>query len=420
MPFAGKYDEPIQDQWGNYLPTPTVLVKNLDQTEATVYTNRYRTTEAANPFTVADGRLVFFADPGDYLVDITYMGTLVLEDFEVQVPTDPEIAVTTAEGVPLFAYGDSWMASDATNSVGTRYIVRLERRLHTTLSNRATNSYHMQDNAQTAFSNHATKKWITPTKGLVVVGSVLADVLENGSDPAGLASFEHAVRAMCVVLSSGTRTEESDASFVYSGTWTTTTSSLASGGSVRTTTQQAAYVDITVGSGDHYLSLLSVADFTDLATIKNGAATIATVGDVAVPASVNNWNYIFTRVTGPGTFRVQKVTNDAKNIWVDARVTLSATPPTILLVKGVYLPAAGYAAEVGGATDTSVDEHNDILDTVAAEFDNVEVVDPLPGWDKTTMIASENLHPKDRGMAHLADAVDMKLATLGWRDGMHL
>lgn len=94
--FAGQYGpEPVFDSAGKLLKNASVSVFNTGTTTlATLYTDRTRSTPAANPTTSdAVGNLTFFAAPGDYSV-VVNEATLTL-----QVPLDPADAVSGSGSV---------------------------------------------------------------------------------------------------------------------------------------------------------------------------------------------------------------------------------------------------------------------------------------------------------------------------------
>lgn len=90
--YAGRYDEPLLKRVGGRLvpaTSATVTVYESDgETEATVYTDRTKSTEADNPVSPdASGNLEFFADPGTYVLSIAEGGTVQATD-TVAVPVD--------------------------------------------------------------------------------------------------------------------------------------------------------------------------------------------------------------------------------------------------------------------------------------------------------------------------------------------
>lgn len=91
--FAGHYLEALQDSQGNALPsTPATVCVSGTSTPITLYTDKTKTTTAANPAVSSNlGNLSFFADPGDY--DLHANGLVI----PITVPVAPD-SVTTDEG----------------------------------------------------------------------------------------------------------------------------------------------------------------------------------------------------------------------------------------------------------------------------------------------------------------------------------
>lgn len=332
------------------------------------------------------------------------------------MPTD------VLEGLRVCAYGDSYLASDVENTPGARYIDRLKSRFGFSLvTNRAVNGYYMSDALEKAWGN-TSSKWVPGTHEVVLVDCTTNDIGGHGDASLGLAGFERALTSFIHVLSLGARTEETSFAFSPVGWTPESGGTLASGGNDRYTQLAAAYVDVTVTSGTHLLSVLAWPAATadgDVVTVKQGATLIHTIDTNEMMNSILDIMPILVPVTGPGTFRIQKANLDTSYLAVDARVTVNPNPPTIVLVKGCYLGAAGYTAGGAGASDATVDAHNALIDTVAAGFSHIVTVDPLPGFDDATMLGSDAVHPNDRGMAHYADAIEAVLVGLDYRQGQN-
>lgn len=90
--------EAFTDARGNLLPSATVRVFEADgTTPAAIFADAAKATPADNPFEVgADGNGDFYADPGTYVLEVTYGGE-VTATLTVAVYPDPSELVSTAD-----------------------------------------------------------------------------------------------------------------------------------------------------------------------------------------------------------------------------------------------------------------------------------------------------------------------------------
>jgi hypothetical protein len=334
---------------------------------------------------------------------------------------------TSFTGVNGYTYGNSWIAY--ANYSAVQYPLRLPAKLGlAAMNNKANAGYRMQDTAVNAFGTTPTLTapataypWTAGTKGVIVVGDLLNNLIEPDNQRNRDTALE-SCRALVALLSASAKVEDSAAAFTFTGTWSTLTSDQLSGGSGRYINpnlndgiESAQYVDIVVPAGVNYLTFWGAegaASGTRGGTfvIRDGATLLAEV-------STDAKAYMTTlRANGgrapvvykvPGTAgRTLRITAKPPAGYsgvfyaiIDTMLTQSATPPLVVLVKPVQTLAATHNKP---ALLTYL---RTVPDTVAAEFPNVVVIDPATGWDPATMLGADLLHPNEAGQEFLANKV---------------
>lgn len=109
--FAGRYGpEPCLTPTGALLKDTAVTVYQSDgTTPATLYTTRTKSATAANPVdTDSRGNLTFYADPGDYVLDIdgsTVSITVPVDTIEVAQDSDLAAYTPTANDAVFVSHG---------------------------------------------------------------------------------------------------------------------------------------------------------------------------------------------------------------------------------------------------------------------------------------------------------------------------
>lgn len=346
------------------------------------------------------------------------LGTTKLD--KTEAATTYAAAVKAFDVSQLFAsisgymYGNSWLA--VANYSATQYPIRLTTKLGlASMGNKATSGYRMQDTASVAVKAGANQ-WTAGTKGVVVVGDLLNNLIE-ADDAVNRATALESCRALVAVLQASSRVEQT--AFTYSTTpyaWVSTTSAqdYASGGSLALVGDtDGAYADITVTAGTSYLLMHG----TDGTTWKSGKITVtqggSTVGEKVLdgtaritPYTTNGLAPVVVKLTGltAGTVRATYTLDGRTGTYcfLDALLPQSSTPPLVVLVKPPQVNASSHTAGKAALLTYL----RTIPDTVAAEFPNVVVVDPhLHGWDPATMLGADLLHPNELGQETLANAV---------------
>jgi hypothetical protein len=234
-------------------------------------------------------------------------------------------------------------------------------------------------------------------------------------------------RALTALLSASGRTEETDVAFTFNGAWSIMSSDQVSGGALKYINpnltdgiESSQYVDIAVPAGTNYLTFWGSNGPGDTRggtfLIRDGASLIGTV-----VTDAKSYNTTLRASGGrapvvwkvPGTTaRTLRVTAKPPTGYsgvfyalVDAMLPQSTTPPLVVLVKPVQVLASTHNKP---ALLTYL---RTVPDTVAAEFSNVIVVDPATGWDPTTMLGADLLHPNELGQEFLANKVVAAIKT---------
>lgn len=292
---------------------------------------------------------------------------------------------TPTSGQTVYAYGDSWTASNFENAPGLRAIERFADDLAVTVQNKAVSGYRCADVAARGIGSTGT--YAPNASPLVLVHCGVND-LQYADTAAKRASIEVSMRALLAVLSAAERIEQD--AFTFGGSWSGTAfaNSVASGGSnaYATTTDGGATATYTIATpGDYYLlthgwtgglgnqggSVLVTQGGTTLATVDVNAKHVATgrlasggYGPLAVPLP--------GVATGPITYTHTSGGRAGSTTTLDGLVRLSSTPPTILLVKPVEVTASAWV------NPTLLAYMRDLCDTLAAEFgSHVVVADPM-------------------------------------------
>lgn len=94
--YAGRYNKPLQDRYGNGYRNAKVAVETLAAAAVTLYADRDKTAyvpasglEANEIKADSRGNLIFYADPGNYQIVVTPVGGSTLAPFPISVLPDP-------------------------------------------------------------------------------------------------------------------------------------------------------------------------------------------------------------------------------------------------------------------------------------------------------------------------------------------
>jgi hypothetical protein len=346
------------------------------------------------------------------------------------------VGIDVFEGLPLFGYGHSFMAGNAgSHSTNAKYIDRINRRHgFGSLSNRGIAA---QEAAQTMVdvigNGFGAAAWAPGTKGVVVLDMAINNIRLYGSDANGIAAFKDSLTAAIRVLRSSVRRAENHASLTYMGVWTVSNDGNLLDSAAKYSGTAGNKVDIAVSGSTEYTILSDrlkqglAAGIIQVA-VDGGAPIEASCGG-GLPASspTLSWHVFGVTVsglsTGAHTITVTKKAGDANNVYVDGWCDLSTTPPLVVVLKDPVLNTwTGIGAPYNNGSDAAQALYATAIDDVVALFPATEVIAATPvGWDKTTMISSDTVHPNDKGMAAIAAGLDAALATItAYRNGLHV
>lgn len=277
--------------------------------------------------------------------------------------------------------------------------------------------------------HHATVgSWLTlyqsdprPASGDIstAVGALAAlffginDLNQIGNTTANMDPFKQALRSVVAYFMCTRIVEDSDASFVYSGSWSSSSStSENSGASFHFTPTNGQTATVTTPT-DTPAGSIAVIGVTARDNGQGGTHTFTLDGVAA--GSMNAFGGATGKGYFPYVFTIPIPSGGAHTIvdTVSAINTLTSVdflgiiPPTnrtmVLIAKQPKLPdySAYGSTPPGPPTDTGVTNLNAIIDAVATEFGAISVDLSTMDHD-TTMFASDKLHPSDKGHEFIA------------------
>jgi hypothetical protein len=335
------------------------------------------------------------------------------------------------EGTDLYYYSHSYgvIASPAQSSSLSMTPYRLAKRFNCTGFVRSNASYWSRDVSAVLFNGNGTvgNKWTAGTCATLIIDSIQNDVrawLLAGRATANITDMKSSIRAMIWYAMCSSITEQTHASFTYTGAgWAVASQTWFSGGSAQQTSGVGDKVDIAVTGTDFVLFTRGTSIVAALATIKVDGVTLTTVdngganlggsgasqtGQTSCPLAIP----ILGLSPGAHTITFER-TSGSGVVNIDCIGTLSTTPPLIVVLKQCYMPDAQYTAWGGAplATNADIDIINGHVDDVIDEFvsyPNVVSVDfNSNGWDRTTMTGVNSInHPNDRGYALITDETE--------------
>jgi hypothetical protein len=312
------------------------------------------------------------------------------------------------DGRTMYDWGNSWLAGSPASSYAQIAADALGCSGHVSF---ATSGYRMQDTSQSMIGPVDGQPWVSRTGGVVLIGDLLNNLIEADTS-ANRAAASEGLRASVATLCAGARVEQSG--FTFSNFLDTANAkTYASGGSIAIASSSTATATIPVAfPGTNYLLLAGLSGTNGerggIFTIKQGGVTLATKDTDARTVygkNARDYNNVAVRLPdlAAGTLDVTYSTSGRPSPTygvIDALLPQMQTPPLIIVVKPIQ---------------TTINTHDKpallaylrtVPDTIAAEFgSHVLVVDPAPGWDPSTMLQSDGLHPNALGHAHIAAAV---------------
>jgi hypothetical protein len=311
-------------------------------------------------------------------------------------------------GRTMYDWGHSWLAGSPSSSYAQIAADALGCSGHTSF---ATSGYRMQDTSQSMIGTVDGKPWVSRTGGVVIVGDLLNNLIEADTG-ANRAAAAEGMRAVVAMLCAGARIEQESFSF-SNYLQTDNAKTYASGGSIAIASSSSATATIPIAyPGLNYLLLGGLSGTNGerggIFTVKQNGVTIATKDTDArtvygkVARDYNNVAVRLPDLTNSPlevTFSTAGRTSPTYGV-IDALLPQQQTPPLVIIVKPVQ---------------TTINTHNKpalftylrtVPDTIAAEFgSHVLVVDPASGWNTSTMLQGDGLHPNDLGQAHIGAAI---------------
>lgn len=388
---------------------------------------------------------------------------------------NPNAAV---EGVSLSGYGNSYQ------QVGTaicqrRYWERIHDWLRSPIAvasgahgvssmiaSDISNYAHSAVSLTTAYATGvATWAPATTNRGVVIWEGVRNDAGWDGisTTAKSRAGFVNGLDSFLRLIRAGSSLQDTNAAFVYTGTWTNSPNVKVPGSNSHNTTTPGDHVTVTTPVGTDFDLIILGGDttivgpaFTVTVDGVDITAALAAAGfPVTANAQFSETKQVATCPWVPLAIPLRGLSNAAhtvvvthagsagQTLFVNRLLTPSAAPPTVIINKANQLPAGGYANYVTngnalGSPSFATDQiYNGLIDTVVARFGavttltssakaiadrSIVVFDPMAaGWDPTTMIAStdaSHIHPNDKGMGCYADGLRAALNALSPRNGI--
>jgi len=320
----------------------------------------------------------------------------------------------TLRGLPLFTYGHSYLAeggllADPADYYSRKLAAEFALTYPTLLTSedlkRASGG---QKAAETGHAIIGTgKPWAYRPRVVVLVQALLNTARVLGEDEATRAGAKHALRSLCAVVSSTERIENTDARFVYSGSWNHTgTLSMFSNGNYSTTETAAGYVTITMPEDDCWLLTTARSEGLDPSVLKFSNAVNGqpigtyTNNDQSEAAVTNGYANAAIKIKAPKGTSVKIIQDSGTGrLLIDALLVPAPTPPPIVLMKEPYLNDYTLSTSYPNGSDAALSYYNGILDELAVEFPNVIVCNPNTAgyWDKTKHLLPDGVHANVAG-----------------------
>lgn len=303
--------------------------------------------------------------------------------------------LSALEAVAFTIFGDSYGQGGSGADNGTRFFDRVALRQRTLTPT----NYAIPGTRSDQVLAQVETYWTPNSRGLVGVADVvLNDLIQYGAD-SGKATTVEAFRAILARLTALVALTPNSVSLVYGPNW-----------SAGATATAGSYVDIAWTGDACYIPVGLVTGSGATITIKD--TTGATVKTFATGGYLNAFTGMIKLAGfGAGTHSVRASVSAAASIL--GVIVPAPAPPVVLWNKpGAIL----YSASTNNPLITS---YLAACQAILTDFPTVIPVPVDSGWDNTTMLGPDGLHPNDKGHAYIASLHEAALAGLGFRQGLN-
>jgi|SRR5882724_1321706 len=309
------------------------------------------------------------------------------------------IKIPSLELVRYDAFGHSYVQGQ-NNDSGTAFVDRFKARQGLgTYSNRGANGTRTDEMLVSIIANHPTD-----TRGLVSFMGALNDV---GAylDVAGATTTKECFRSCLAYLTSRAILAKTDPGFVYNGTWASGASSTV-----------GSYVDFSFTGDGAYVLFAYVTTTGGTATITNVAGS-TTYANVTTGSYKQNFNgAVKVAGLGAGSHTV-RITVASGTITMVGATIVSANPPIVLWCKEGSYPAL---EAIPTSKALLFNNYHPAMAAVVPDFPTCITVPVGAGWDYTTMIGPDLVHPNQKGHAYLAQQMELALINQPFVQGLNL
>lgn len=319
-----------------------------------------------------------------------------------------------AQAHGLYVYGHSWTASGGLAHPSRGYTRIVARERHLRLHARGVDGSLVHE-AEERLLGTGEASWHTGSSGTVLIQANLNTARDFGPDTLALATSRNAIRTMVATVDASRRIEESSRSHHFSRHWRRTSMPWASGGHVRRTTRNGAYVQFHAMGGEYVVVrgvpgpgiTLRVSDRSTghvIARIGTGHQVHPAYSHAGIPVLIH-----LARSRAGHTIRVTKQSGHG-TFWFDGRLPQRRSPPRVVLVEEPHLLDYSLSTAHPNGSDAAIDAFNRVLVQAARRFHHVRLVDPdSGGWDPSTMLQADGVHPDRAGHRFMADLVERVL-----------
>jgi hypothetical protein len=321
-----------------------------------------------------------------------------------------------ARNATLFELVSNWVYGHSYTQGGfvpdnAKFHARVAKRLGTQpVTVNGVSGYKMQQAAIKAIST-----WTPGSRGLVMLTCLVNDVTQYTSAASGPATTAAALKAFLAMVSSGIFLAATTSPFAYSAGWTAGTTGITGRSAINTSTV-GSYVDVTFTGDTASLSVNLSATGGGLITATQGGTTLGTLTTDGYYEATPG--VLVISGLGAGSHTVRFTFTSGTAISIDGLYVRNPYPPTIAIYEEGWIPNFGVQTSAQNVRLTST--YPAALDPVIAGFSNVVKVAADSGWDTTTMVIADGIHPNELGHAYIAGRITPALLALPAREGQNV